>query len=89
MPPLDPENPAVLDTLSKALEADTQLGKALAAQKRAVEQAPEAYGMRMRLASLALQTGDKALAKSELMRLQALGPKFKAQDEVARMAKSL
>jgi hypothetical protein len=45
--------------------------------------------MRLALAKLLLQAGEKAKAKAELDRLAALGAGFKQQDEVARLLKSL
>jgi Flp pilus assembly protein TadD len=79
----------VLDTLASTLAADKQFDKALAAQRRAIELLPEAEGLHLSLASLALKAGDTALARKELVRLQELGSKFKKQDEVARLMKTL
>lgn len=84
-----PENPALMDTLAMALAADKQPDKALALQKRAVELAPQQHGLRLNLAKIALQAGDKPLARAELAKLQALGRTFALQDEVTTLMKSL
>ncbi len=86
---LMPNNPSLMDTLSMALAADKQTDKALALQKRAVELAPTQHALRLNLAKIALQAGDKTLARQELERLQALGRTFAFQDEVARLIKTL
>jgi Flp pilus assembly protein TadD len=86
---LAPGNAMVLDTLAAALAADKQLDKALTTQKRAVELSPGADDLRLNLAALALKSGDTALARKELARLQELGAKFNRQDEVARLMKTL
>ena len=86
---LSPDNPPILDTLAHALAADKQFEAALIAQKRAAERAPNVNAIRLHLAQIALLAGDKALAKSEVARLQSLGKKFAQQDELARLARSL
>jgi putative PEP-CTERM system TPR-repeat lipoprotein len=84
-----PDRPALLDTLALALSGDKQYGAALDTQKRAVELAPEDSGLRFNLARLALQAGDKALARDELKRLKGLGAAFGGQAEVDKMLQSL
>ena len=84
-----PDEPPVLDTLALALAADKQVPAALEVQRRAVELAPEAKQLRLNYAKLAIQAGDKALARQELLQLQKLGAAFPAQDEVARLLQSL
>jgi Flp pilus assembly protein TadD len=85
---LVPDNSSILDTLASAWASERQFEKALSTQKYAVELAPENDSLRLNLASIALRAGDKALARTELMRLQALGAKFKQQDEVTRLLKA-
>jgi putative PEP-CTERM system TPR-repeat lipoprotein len=85
---LVPDNSSILDTLASALAAEKEFDKALSTQKRAVELAPDTDSLRLNLASIALKAGDKALARTELTRLQALGAKFKQQDEVTRLLKA-
>jgi Flp pilus assembly protein TadD len=85
---LVPDNSSILDTLASAWASERQFEKALSTQKYAVELAPENDSLRLNLASIALRAGDKALARTELTRLQALGAKFKQQDEVTRLLKA-
>ena len=75
--------------MASALAAEKQYDKALAAQKKAVALKPDADELRLHLADVALQSGDKALARTELTRLQSLGAKFKQQGEVTRLLKTL
>ncbi len=84
-----PNNPALLDTLAGALAGDNQIAQALATQKKAVEIAPGDTGLRMNLARLAIKANDKALARTELERLAALGTKFPLHEEVARLLKAI
>jgi len=86
---LMPDKAALVDTLAMALAADKQFDKALTTQKRAVELSPDDNGLRLNLAKIALQAGDKALARTEVDRLQALGPGFALRDEVMKITKSL
>ncbi len=86
---LRPDDWRVLDTLATALALDEQLDKALIARKQAVELAPGVDPLHLQLAKTAIQAGDKQLARTELTRLQGLGAKFKAQDEVTRLLKTL
>ncbi|RVU49809.1 XrtA/PEP-CTERM system TPR-repeat protein PrsT [Rubrivivax rivuli] len=82
---LAPERADFMDTLASALAYEKQLAPALEMQRRAVARAPGDHLFRFHLAQLAFQAGDKALAKEELSRLQALGPKFKEQAEVSAL----
>lgn len=86
---IQPNQPALLDTLAMVLSAEKQFPEALQVQKKAIELAPGEMGMRLNLAKIALQAGEKAIAKSELDRLAALGSKFPAQDQVAKLQKQL
>jgi predicted Zn-dependent protease len=79
----------VLDTLALALAADKQVPAALDVQRRAVELAPEAKQLRLNYAKLAVQAGDKALARQELLQLQTLGAAFPGQAEVTRLLQGL
>ncbi len=84
-----PEAAALLDTLAFALAADKQFAQALEAQKRAVEMVPGDNQLRLGLGRIAVQAGDKALARTELLRLQALGPSFAGQAEVGKLLQGL
>lgn len=84
-----PDNPDVIDTLALALAAEKRYPAALEMQRRAIDASPKDNGLRLNLAKLALQAGDKALAKQELMRLKALGAEFPDQAEVAQLLQNL
>lgn len=86
---LSPDNPELLDTLATALSLDGQHAAALDAQRVAVELAPEAQALRLRLASLAIKAGKKELAREELDKLAKLGPTFQAHEEVKRLQSQL
>lgn len=84
-----PDRPESMDTLAYALAADKQYPLALQTQQRAIELAPSNNELRLNLARIALQAGDKSLAKRELEALKAMGATFALQDEVAKLMKSL
>ena len=86
---LMPGRASLIDTLAMALAAEKQFDKALATQKQAVELSPEDNGLHLNLAKIALQAGDKALARKELERLNALGPDFAYRKEVVSLMKTL
>ena len=86
---LRPNQPMLMDTLAMALAAEKQLPEAVALQKRAVDLAPDNGSLRMNLARLALQAGDKGLARTELGRLSAESPKQPYQEEAARLLKTI
>ncbi|MBK1612237.1 hypothetical protein CKO44_02005 [Rubrivivax gelatinosus] len=82
-----PGQPALRDTLALAAAAEGQLPRALELQKETVQRAPDAPGLRLTLAKLMLQSGDKAGARSELDKLAKLGSGFAEQAEVAELLK--
>jgi len=84
-----PTNPQVQDTLAAALTLSGQLPDAIGAQRRAVELAPQDGDLRLTLARLLLQTGDKAAAGVELQQLTRLGGRFPKQAEVQALLASL
>ncbi len=84
-----PNQPALMDTLASALAAEQQPARALELQRKVVDLAPGEMGLRLNLAKIALQAGDRGLARSELDRLAALGPKLPYQPEVQRLLKTL
>lgn len=84
-----PDRPKLLDTLALALAADKKFDQALTTQRRAIELAPEDNALHFNLAKIALDAGDKALAKQELTRLRELGAKFSLQAEVDKLMKTL
>lgn len=84
-----PNQPLFMDTLAMALAAEKQVTEALALQKRAVALAPTEKNLRLNLARIALQAGDKALARSELDLLAAEGTKLPFHAEVTRLRQSI
>lgn len=86
---LAPEAAALQDTLAMALAANKQLDQALVVQKKAVEMVPSDNQLRFNLARLAIQAGDKTLARNELDRLKALGASFAGQAEVTRLLQTV
>lgn len=86
---LAPERAEVLDTLAQALGSENKLSKAVEMQKRALALAPGNADLRLTLASLLIQAGDKTLARIELESLAKIGSGFARQDEVARLQQSL
>ncbi len=84
-----PNQPLFMDTLATALAGEKQYAEALALQKRAVALAPAEKNLRMNLARIALQAGDKALARSELDLLAAEGTKLPFHAEVTRLRQSI
>jgi cellulose synthase operon protein C len=83
------DRPALLDTLSMALEADNQVPKAIEAQRRAITLSKEDPTLTLRLAKLYIKAGDKTRARAELDMLSKLGDGFGAQSEVAQLLKAL
>jgi Flp pilus assembly protein TadD len=84
-----PGTAAFMDTLALALAADGQFDKAVAVQRSAIEKASGAPGLRVNLARIYIQAGDKTQARKELEAVRALGDKFKGQAEVTRLLDSL
>ena len=84
-----PGQPALLDTLAQAQAAESQLAAAVDTQRRAVALAQDAEGMRLTLARLLIQAGERAKAKAELERLAALGDGFAQQADVRQLLQTL
>jgi Flp pilus assembly protein TadD len=84
-----PADASILDTLAAARAGEKQWVRALEAQRKAIELAPAAPGYRLNLAKLLIASGDAAAAKIELRNLAAMGDKFAAQSEVARLLRGL
>lgn len=80
-----PNQPVFMDTLAFALAAEGQIARAVELQKKAVAMAPEAHGMRLQMARLYLQAGDKAAARAELDTLAKLGDQFAQQSELREL----
>lgn len=86
---LQPNNPALLDTLAEIYAAGNKLDKALSTQKRAVELDAQQPMHRLHLAQYLAKNGQKADARQELQALQRLGTAFPRQDEVQKLLSSL
>jgi cellulose synthase operon protein C len=67
-----PNDPAYLDTLAYALAADGKLDRAIDVQKQAIAIAPSAPVLRLNLARLYVQAGNKEMARVELDALSGL-----------------
>jgi putative PEP-CTERM system TPR-repeat lipoprotein len=85
---LAPEQPALMDTLALALAKDKQYDKAVELQKKAVGMQPQNHGLRLTLAKVLLQSGDKAAAKAELETLAKVGEGFRDRAEVDQLLKT-
>jgi putative PEP-CTERM system TPR-repeat lipoprotein len=86
---LVPEQANFMDTLAAALAADKQLKKALEWQQKAIAKDPNAAGLRLNLAKLQIESGDRVQARAELQKLAALGGRFSRQAEVEALLKGL
>ena len=86
---LVPNQPALMDTLAMALAAEKKLDQALEIQKKALALAPESSVLRLGLARLYVQTGQKAQARELLESLGKLGDKFAEQAEVKSLLAGL
>ncbi len=83
-----PQQLPLQDTLALALAADQQLDKALTLHRQTLQRAPENPSLRLTMARLLLQSGDKAKARTELEELAKLGNSFGEQADVAELLKS-
>jgi putative PEP-CTERM system TPR-repeat lipoprotein len=86
---LMPGKSPLMDTLATALAAENKLPKAIEVQKAAIARSPSDPGLKLNLARLLIQSGDKAYARAELEDIAKLGDKFRGQAEVAELLKKL
>ena len=86
---ISPDRPEFMDTLAMVLADQGKLPRALEIQKKAVELEPNAHALRLRLARLYVQSGEKTAARKELDSLAQLGDKFPRQGEVREMLAKL
>jgi predicted Zn-dependent protease len=84
-----PNQPALMDTLATALAAEQQIEQAIATEKKALALASDSPLLRLSLAKLYLQAGDKAAARVELEALARLDDKFSSHAEVKRLLQTL
>jgi len=71
-----------MDTLAVVLAAERRIDEAIELQKKAVALAPESPTLRMTLARLHVQAGQKPQARELLEALSKLGENFPEQAEV-------
>jgi putative PEP-CTERM system TPR-repeat lipoprotein len=86
---ITPNRAPFLDTLAFALAAEGNLARALVVKERALELSPAAHGLRLNLARLYLDAGDKSSARRELDTLSALGSAFGRQSGVEALRSKL
>ena len=86
---LAPDRAPLLDTLATALAAEGKLPQAIETQKEALLRAPKDPSLKLNLARIYAQAGDKSNARVELEALAALGDEFRAQPEVQAMLKQM
>ncbi len=84
-----PDNADIMDTLASALAAEKQMAKALEWQRKAAQKAPESPSIRLNLAKLLIDAGDKQQARAELDKLASLGGRFAGSAEVTALLKAL
>jgi putative PEP-CTERM system TPR-repeat lipoprotein len=82
---LAPGRAPLLDTLALALATEGQLPQALEAQRQALAQAPADPALKLTLAKLYIQTGDKPAARKLLDELESLGTRYAGQAEVREL----
>jgi Flp pilus assembly protein TadD len=78
-----------MDTLAMLLAEKKDYGRAIELERRALELQPRNGTLRLHLAKIYLQSGDKSRARNELETLAKLGDKFHAHAEVAALIKSM
>lgn len=87
---LRPDVPGFMDTLATALAADKQFPRAIEVQRKAIElDKDKSPGLRLALARIYIDAGQRAEARRELDRLAKLGDSFKEQKEVARLLEAI
>lgn len=84
-----PGRPQLMDTMALALASEKKLPEAIELQKAAISRAPADPSLKLTLARLLIQSGDKAYARAELEELAKLGDRFRDQAEVGKLLKSL
>lgn len=86
---LSPRQPAMMDTLAMLLAENGDFKRAIEVQSKALELQPGNASLRLNLAKIYFQAGDKARALAELEALGKLGDRFPAQAEVTTMLRLL
>jgi FimV-like protein len=78
-----------MDTLAMALAADKKLDQAVELQKKALAIAPDSPVLKLGLARMYVQAGQKAQARELLEPLSQLGDKFQDYAEVKSLLSTL
>lgn len=78
---LNPNNPAVMDTLGWLLVQQGQVSRGVTLLQQALSKAPDAPEIHYHLAVALIKSGDPARAKSEFIRLLASGNSFPHEQE--------
>ena len=86
---LQPNQPALMDTMAIALAAEKRVDQAIDLQKKAVALAPASNTLRLTLARLHVQAGQKPQARELLESLSALGEKLPEHAEVKSLMAGL
>ena len=86
---VQPNTPALMDTLATALASEKQIDRALEVQKKALALAPTNPVLKLNLARLYIEAGNKSAARAELETIVKLGDNFVGQAEVGRLIKAL
>ena len=86
---LAPNQPEFMDTLAMLLAENNEYAKAIDLLNRALKIQPSNFNLRLNLAKIYINAGEKIQAKTELVMLSQLGEKFAAQSEVAALLKGL
>lgn len=86
---LVPNQPAFMDTWAMLLSAARQHDKAVEIQKKAVALQPQLLPLKLNLAKIQIQAGNKDAARALLDELSAAGEKFPQQAEVDQLKKTL
>ncbi len=82
---LAPNQAPLLDTLATALAAEGKLPQAIDAQKKAIARSPKDPALKLNLAKIYIQAGEKPSAKTALDELAVLGDKYAGQGEVQEL----
>lgn len=86
---LSPNQPSLMDTWAMLLSSAGQHERAVALQKKAVELQPQFLRLKLNLAKIQAQAGNKDAARALLDELSAAGEKFPQQAEVEQLKKTL
>ncbi len=86
---IQPNQPLLMDTLALALAADKRVDQAMELQKKALALAPASNTLRLTMARLHIQAGQKPQARELLEALAKFGDKLPEQGEVKSLLQTL